>query len=288
LKKQTFRDKFYLYRHGGWKMHLDKVKLSFINSNKIKILSVDPDKMISKVNRFTVGERNLFDRIFEYVDLPSFEFIFNEVFQLEIYKFETESKNPLIIDCGANIGLSVLYFKQLYPNSKIIAFEPDHGVFNCLQKNIESYNLSNVELHNSALWDVETELDFFNEGADGGRLSVGDQSERKKVRVKTTLLSTYINEKVDFLKIDIEGAEFNVLSECADRLFNVDHLFIEYHSFEHKDQNLGELLSLLKANGFRYYVSSIGIKSPFPYLYKNTTLGMDNQLNIFASKTKKA
>ena len=49
-------------------------------------------------------------------------------------------------------------------------------------------------------------------------------------------------------------------------------------------QNLSDLLSILSDNGFRYYISSIGVKSEHPFIFKNETLGMDNQLNIFATK----
>lgn len=55
-------------------------------------------------------------------DAPSFVYQFKEIFFDEIYKFKTQKNNPIIIDCGANAGISILYFKKLYPNSEIIAY----------------------------------------------------------------------------------------------------------------------------------------------------------------------
>ena len=48
-----------------------------------------------------------------------------DIFVRRIYHFESHRSDPLIIDCGSNIGLSILYFVSTYPSSRVIAFEPD-------------------------------------------------------------------------------------------------------------------------------------------------------------------
>ena len=75
-----------------------------------------------------------------------------------------------------------------------------------------------------------------------------------------------------------------VLNECKQKLHFVKNLFVEYHSLIDEKQNLTDLLKILTENGFRYYISSIGISSPHPFIKKNISIGMDNQLNIFATK----
>src|SRR2546423_3692928 len=60
-------------------------------------------------------------------------FSHHELLVNEIYKFDAERPDPLIIDCGANIGLSVIYFKYLYPRATIVAFEPDQKIFRVLE-----------------------------------------------------------------------------------------------------------------------------------------------------------
>ncbi len=59
---------------------------------------------------------------------------FDEIITQEIYRFKADTDAPLILDCGANIGLSALYFQRLYPKARIMAFEPDTHNFELLTK----------------------------------------------------------------------------------------------------------------------------------------------------------
>jgi FkbM family methyltransferase len=121
-----------------------------------------------------------------------------ELFENEIYRFNSSNKTPLILDCGTNIGLSVIYFKRLHPDSRIIAFEPDPNIFNVLQGNVESFK--DVELINKAVWTSETTLEFMAEGSAGGRL-VSIEQNAKKYQVSTVRLRDYLKEPIDMLKI---------------------------------------------------------------------------------------
>jgi hypothetical protein len=139
-----------------------------------------------------------------------------------------------------------------------------------------------VELHRRAVWTEETTLKFWSEGADGGRLSdVGDAAAAQSIEVPTARLRGFLDRPVDFLKIDIEGAETEVLEDCADRLNEVEHLFVEYHSFAERPQTLHRLTSLLADAGFRLHIQPI-VPSPRPFLQRHVEGGMDMQLNLFA------
>lgn len=215
----------------------------------------------------------------ELVDAQSVLSMCNEIFVKKNYEFEASKKNPLIVDCGANIGMSIIFFKKLYPDCKIIAFEPDKKVFNALKKNVESFGFKDIELHNKAVWSAETELDFYAEGSWGGRITrPGD--EGNIVTVKTARLKDYLTSPVDFLKIDVEGAETDIVRDCADDLASVEHVFIEYHSHCRERQTLQELLSILQAAGFRYHIKEAS-KRETPFINK-TAEGMDLQLDVFA------
>lgn len=218
----------------------------------------------------------------EMVDAASFLFMHGEIFEQQIYCFRASTDEPYIIDGGANIGLSVLYFKSLYPKSRIVAFEPDEEVFNVLQRNVEKSGYTGVEVVCRALWSSETTLSFMREGADGGRISQGSDPESKSIR--TVRLRDYLDRKVDFLKLDIEGAETEVLLDCADRLGNVENLFVEYHSFVTKPQTLHTLMEILANAGFRVHIHP-PITSPQPFLDRFVHLDMDMQLNIFAFRS---
>lgn len=241
-------------------------------------------RTISKKKRFENHITMIFKEKFEFVDSASFLFIYQEVFGRCIYKFKTNNKKPYIIDCGANIGLSVCFFKKFYPDCEILAFEPDPSIFKVLEKNVNSLKMSKVTLINKALWDKETLLDFSSDGADGGRIEFLKDNDSNFFKIPTISLSQYLNRSVDFLKIDIEGAELVVLKDIEHLLENVNKIFIEYHSFKNEQQRLNEILEILTNNKFRYYIEHIGVSSEHPFENIITDYGMDNQLNIFAYK----
>lgn len=280
-KKLNIRDKFYSFRNEILPVYFKKIFLSIFKPSSLYVLL----KEVPRVDppRFVGEEITFLNKPFRHVDLPSFEFIKKELFDYKIYNFKTTKKQPYIIDCGANIGLSILFFKSLYRDAKIIAFEPDKKVVETLRWNLHSFGYDDVEVIEKALWDSETTLEFMSEGSDGGRLTKQFDQENI-IQVKTVRLRSYLEQTVDFLKIDIEGAETRILADCEDLLCNVDKIFVEYHSFEHEAQELDQLLAVLKRAGFRYNVQHIGVFSRQPFMQINAALGMDNQLNIFAYK----
>ena len=236
---------------------------------------------LQKMPRYVKSYSTLLGYKIEFIDAASFVSMYNEIFIKEIYRFlGNAAAQPYIIDCGANIGMSILYFKKLYPNARILAFEADAKVFETLQKNIKIGNFNDIILHNVAVWTEKTELSFNSEGADAGRISaVGDNL----IKVPAMRLKDFLDEPVDLLKMDIEGVETEVLEDCSDKLTKVKRIFLEYHSFEDRPQTLDKILIILKNNGFRYNIHSV-FNSPQPFCKLNTQVGYDLQLNIFAFK----
>ena len=214
------------------------------------------------------------------LDSLSFYYTYKEIFFRETYAFNADSPAPRIIDGGANIGLSVLYFKTRWPDAQVVAFEPDENVFRVLQANVESFRLSDVTLVNAALWNEETTLEFFAQGADAGRLYPPQQDSQTQ-QVTAQRLTRYLSEPVDMLKLDIEGAEVDVILDCADQLHHVKNLLIEYHSFDSEPQRLDELLRLLREVGFRVQLHT-QFAARQPLVLQELQLGMDLQINVFA------
>ncbi len=256
-------------------------KRSF-NKNEQNFLKYNDIAMLKQKPRYSKGTVNFKHHQLQYIDSASLLFIYDEIFRKEIYKFKCDHSNPLIIDAGANIGLAIIYFKQLFRNSNIIAFEPDENVFQVLQKNMDSFGFKDVSLIKKGLWSEETELTFNAEGADAGRI-LTSQIDAQVTKIQTIKLSNYLkNNKVDLLKIDIEGAEFEVLKEAEVYLKNVQNMFVEYHSFVGKEQYLAELLQILKGAGFKVNINTPGLVSQNPFMQINQYNGMDMQLNIYA------
>ncbi len=233
---------------------------------------------IRKIPRYQHGETEIEGARFEFVDSISFLAMRESIFQNEIYQFKSKSESPLILDGGANVGLSIRYFKKIYPKSRIIGFEPDPKIFKVLERNCRE--LEGVELHACALWKENGFLNFNSEGSDAGTLMDTDRA-KTKIQVPTIRLRDYLQESVDFLKLDIEGAEGEVLSDCAERLNQVSNLFVEYHGFVDRDPDLSKLLGTLESASFRYHIDS-DLISPKPFMQRHVRAGMDSTLNISA------
>lgn len=218
----------------------------------------------------------------EIVDAASFLWTYPEIFEQQIYRFRANGEKPYILDGGANIGLSVLYFKKLYPKSEIVAFEADDKIFSVLQRNVEKSEYRDIKLIRRALWSSETSLSFMSEGSDGGRIA--QINDPKSVIVPTVRLRNYLDRAVDFLKLDIEGAETEVLLDCSDLLCNVENLFVEYHSFVDRPQTLHTLVNILANAGFRVHINPRAA-SPQPFVCRRVFLGIDLNLDIFAFRS---
>jgi len=185
-------------------------------------------------------------------DGPSFYTQCKDEFVHQIYRFESTRTDPTIIDGGSNIGISILYFKHLYPNARILGFEPDPDIFGLLQENIAMNNLSNVAVVNAGLGAEDGTASFVADHSAGGRVAAGDNS----IEVTIRRLSDSIEGRVDFLKLNIEGEELPVLSELevSGKLSSVEQVVLEYHGWPDGEQRLGKILELFDRNGFRYLV----------------------------------
>lgn len=202
----------------------------------------------------------------------------NELFVEEAYKFNSNKANPKIIDCGSNIGLSIIFFKRLYPDAEIIAFEPDNDINIISKYNLNQFGINDVKLFQKAVWINEEPLIFAKTGSLSGHI-VSEKMDNT-IEIQTVRLKDFLCQKIDFLKIDVEGSEFDILKDCGESLQNVENIFVEYHSFSENPQMIGELLIILKNAGFKVYVKEAWENMKKPYKEKKG-LYFDLQLNIF-------
>lgn len=196
---------------------------------------------------------------FEHYDLMcTFEIVFIE----EDYRFEAASPRPRILDCGSNIGLSILYFKHLHPHASIKAFEPDPLTYSLLRRNLIRNKLSGVETHALALGSETGQREFFHDPEHPGSVcmsfvpqSVVPVSER----VQVARLSGFVDGEVDFLKLDVEGAELEVIEDLAARgkLRLIREMAVEVHpGLTMGTAKYSRLKELLEAAGFRWEIRS--------------------------------
>lgn len=219
---------------------------------------------------------------FHFQDAPTFVHAYRQIFKNGVYDFPCIKGSPVILDCGANIGVAVRFWAKKFPSPTIIAFEADPAIFEVLNRNVQLAANCKIELHQAAAWSSRGFVQFKSTGLEGGHLdSVPCESNGETICVPTVRLREYLTNTVDLLKIDIEGAEVDVLLDCGDALSVVERIYVEYHSYPSSPQRLNELLDVLRTNGFRFYLQSEttvtrplnGIKPSF---------GMDQRLDIWA------
>jgi FkbM family methyltransferase len=158
--------------------------------------------------------------------------------------------------------MSVLFFKALYPHARVLAFEPAQRAHDLLVRNVEANGVRDVEVHRAALGREDGEVPFFEDPDDPATFRMSTRSERipgTASPVPQRRLSPLIREDVDLLKLDVEGAEDDVLTELVDSeaVSRIRQLVIEYHhQLDPTRDFLGAFLERLREQGFSYQVAA--------------------------------
>jgi FkbM family methyltransferase len=265
------------------------VKKIFVGAGeKIKSLGRNPYKKINANWFFIKYLKHIgSDKIHSHLLLNHKTFFYSgpqylhglkEIFIDGVYN-QAFPENAYILDCGAHIGLSVIYLKSICPSAHILCFEPDAKNFDLLQKNIASHQLKNINARNEAVWIENTFLHFIQDR--GMASKIGSDSALSTVSVSAVKLKNYLNQRVDFLKLDIEGAEYNVLKDIAENLYQVANMFIEYHGTFEQNNELLEIFEIISKSGFKFYINEAAINYTQPFNRQHVKLDYDIQLNIF-------
>ncbi len=222
------------------------------------------------------GHATIGGHVMSYPHWPYFYGIFYEIFIEDNYRIDGLKNVRKIVDAGANIGVSAVYFAQRYPGAHIDCFEPNPEALSYLRKNVESYSM--VEVHPYALGEREGEVSFFVDAQIKGSSIAGTYDlfgrkhrESKQIRVPMKTLSSYIIGPVDILKIDVEGGESAILTDLigTGAIKEVRNLLMEFH-FDPTElpHSFTTLLELLEAQGFFVYIrKGAGVTIAAPVLH---------------------
>lgn len=154
--------------------------------------------------------------------------VLEDTFLRDHYGFNLANEPEVIVDAGAHIGFVSVLFANRYPNCRIIAIEPEADNFRLLCTNTEAYD--NITAVNAALWFESATLEILNPKDENwayrfSALSTGD--------IQAVSMDQLINEfnltRIDLLKIDIEGAEKEVMENARGWIDAVDAVVIELH-----------------------------------------------------------
>jgi FkbM family methyltransferase len=173
--------------------------------------------------------------------------IYHEIYYDSVYLdimnvLDKEKKDPVIIDIGANIGITVQHFKE--HAKKVYALEPASENFEALQKNKEFNHWDNVELFKVAVSHKkgQEEMRIYSKNHTSNSLVLRDTIDKDFETVETTTLNSFLIdnkiEHVDFVKLDIEGSEKIVMmtEDFAEATKKIDNFMVEFHFNDFPEQ----------------------------------------------------
>lgn len=218
----------------------------------------------------------------EYIYASDLRGQFQEIFLDRHYSFTTTVANPVIVDCGGNIGLSSIWFKQEYPGCKLIVYEADPQVAGVLSRNLRAAGMGDVKVNNMAVWNRSGFVSFDNRGGDAGLVSAGGS-----ISVASADIAGILPDRVDLLKLDVEGAEFEIIERLCEtgKIARIQNIAAEFHVRRNDTQKLLASLGALQKAGMKVAITAalggwLGaseVCSPFESVGKK-----QNLLEVFA------
>lgn len=207
---------------------------------------------------------HLRDASLRFIDRKALATLVRDILVEEQYFFDHPGSSPRVIDAGSSFGMAIYYFKHLYPEARILGFEPAEDVFEMLQHNIERNGWRDVQVLPCALAGTDGPRPFYRTRED----RLADSLTRRKRHLGDELvecevpcqrLSPFLDEPVDLLKLDIEGAEREVLPEIRAHLPRVRHLVCEFHMDPAmRPEHLGRTIDLLERSDFHVHATRTG------------------------------
>jgi FkbM family methyltransferase len=173
------------------------------------------------------------------------------------------SETSIVLDIGANIGLHSIYFASLAKDGWVLSFEPSLTTFSFLARNVA--NISNIVPINLAVSD-EGKIASFYHTSDNAYSSLMDTKRKEVVSVKKVpcmrvddVVSGLHFDRVDFVKIDVEGLEFEALKGMSEVISKYQPvIFCEIYKGKHSNQRPDETVQSLIEKGYRALVMSKG------------------------------
>jgi FkbM family methyltransferase len=157
----------------------------------------------------------------------------DKVFLHNEYMLPFKLSPRIIVDAGANIGLTTVYYANNYPDARILSIEPELANFEMLKRNCAG--LPNVMLMQAAIWPQKRSLRIENSDAEPWAFAVtdADTDNSRAVVAAITMEEVFQQlgvDEIDLLKLDIEGSELQLFSTGAERWIDrVQAIVIELH-----------------------------------------------------------
>ena len=203
---------------------------------------------------------------FKTIDNP-FEGLYGIKPYFHYYK---PKKGDVIIDAGAFNGIISIYCSKIVGNEgKIIAYEPDTSTFKKLNKNLEINKISNVTTINKGIWKEDTILFFSNDSTAGSKIL--NEKTPNSISIEVVKLDDEMKrlklDKINFIKMDIEGAEIEAIDGMKKILSLGTHLSIASYHIINGEKTYKEVERKLKENN--YFVKTLDLNQLLTFARKN-------------------
>lgn len=174
-------------------------------------------------------------------------------------------ENDVVVDMGAHIGAFAVRAARQAHRGKVYSYEAARKTYLLLEENRKLNGLENLYIENKAIFDRRGEMSLYTPANNSilGSLRQDTSSFKEIVQAITfsDIITKHALERVDFLKIDVEGAEFDILFANPNETLGITQkIVIEFHEFEGDKRSHQDLVDLLEAQGFRIIVE----KAKFP------------------------
>ncbi|MEM1981923.1 MAG: FkbM family methyltransferase [Candidatus Hadarchaeales archaeon] len=184
---------------------------------------------------------------------------FTEIYHWKVYEkyFEPE-KGDVVVDCGANVGMfSLKAARKVGKDGLVIALEPEKANVNLLRRNVEANGFENVIIVQKAVSNRRGKIRLYLSPGSPGSHTIIKREKGCFEIVEADTLDNILSEigltKVNFLKIDVEGAEKEVL-EGAEKTLNSPNIKVSvaaYHSLPNGEREFDFILSFFESRNFK-------------------------------------
>lgn len=210
MKKQFKKILSHLLPKGAFKEKIKQAYYNSISGNKVSFGLVS-------------GNRLLYKTSYDGIEFTTTDPLYNIVPDFDYYQhFYKVKRGDVVIDAGANDGyLALLFSKLVGDDGKIYAFEPDSINVGHIRDNIKLNRGAekNIAIEDLLLWNENTEVDFYEAGTVGSSavwIPEGGQTVKKRTVTIDSWAETQELNRLDFIKMDIEGAEIEAIEGSAE------------------------------------------------------------------------
>jgi FkbM family methyltransferase len=173
-------------------------------------------------------------------DAVTMESVFGSAYHLPPQRLRDDA---VILDLGANAGYTAAHFATIYPKARVIALELDAANADLARRNLAPFK--SCELVNAAIWIEDGEIEYAGEAEDGFAIVNGGGARRAPALTIQTLLDQRSIDRADYVKMDIEGAEWPMFQQTA-WLDRIDSIGVEVH----RPGWIDEIEAALRRGGF--------------------------------------